>query len=203
MGSVNKNGNDAFSKFTSSALQILAQSATELLLATSQPAPLSGPGASPSQEAEEEQTIINSTTNYVTTNFADQFGYLYNAASSAPPNISGPVLAAGTDTVVYEPSSSPTTDIENYLQNVFTGSLPQTDVITLAQNLNNLVVADFNKDLSAWVTFTKRFNLPATTNPAGPPVTVDLNMVYSCQQGTDNKCVGIATYCFVAYSVSD
>jgi mannitol-1-phosphate/altronate dehydrogenase len=141
-------------------------------------------------DADFGSTIYNDTSAYISTKFANTYGYYYQGLRSKPETGTLPV-AAGMDIVVYDPGKG-ISNINDYLQTVLQDSISTSDSIELAQNLSQLFQERFKEESLEWTPFNKRYNYPDET-------IVDMYMVTSAARDVNNNLAGIATYCFVAY----
>ena len=139
-------------------------------------------------------TIYNDTSQFVQSRFADAYGYYYQGLRSKPPTGGLPV-AAGVDIIVFDPEKN-ITDINAYLQTVFKDSISPSDAINLSQNLATLFQDRFKEESFNWTSFNKRYNFQDN-------LIVDTYLVTAAANDVDNNLAGVATYCFVAYQLSN
>ncbi|MFB9991911.1 hypothetical protein ACFFLM_08020 [Deinococcus oregonensis] len=135
--------------------------------------------------------IFDDTSQYITSQFANTYGYYYEGMRSQPVTGALPI-AASLDIIVYDPNSG-LGNIQDYLQQVFKDSISPSNSIEIANNLSQLFLARFKELDLSWTPFNKRFNFPDGTM-------VDCYMVTAAARDTTNNPAGVVTYCFVAYS---
>jgi len=174
------------------ALEALAKAATKLLDDTNiQSSGYSTPiGQYPEQDGE---IIKTDTTAYINNKFADNYRYFYKGLGSSPPDVKYPIVGATEDIMVWNPSKNEMSDIEGYIKKVLEDTLPDSDVIEVAENMADLFQARFQEVDLSWTPFNKRYNLKESGT------IVDLQMVTAAGKSTEEKPLGIASYCFVAY----
>lgn len=144
------------------------------------------------------ETIGNDTDTYVQTNFANTFGYYYAGLSSQPALANAVVVAANDDILIWDPHvQGGLSDIDKYLQLEFSGSVPASISIQLAQNLSGIFEDRFKESSLSWSPYIKRYDYPGKQ-----PLIVDVYFVSACvKDSTNSKTGGIVRYCFVAYNI--
>lgn len=144
------------------------------------------------------ETIGNDTDTYVQTNFANTFSYYYAGLSSQPALANAVVVAANDDILIWDPHvQGSLSDIDKYLQLEFSGSVPPSISIQLAQNLSGIFEERFKESSLSWTPYIKRYDYPGTQR-----LIVDVYFVSACvKDNTNSKTGGIVRYCFVAYNI--
>jgi hypothetical protein len=134
---------------------------------------------------------------YVTTNFASNYGYYYSGLQSSPNPIGGktPVVVSATqDIVVWDPQSG-VKSITNYLQTILANSISPQDSINIGKNLAAIFGERFKEESLEWTPLVKRYNMP-------DKLVADVYMVTAAAVDSNNNRAGIASYCYVAYTLS-
>lgn len=171
------------------ALQALAQAAAALISGAAR----STPSFATLSSEDVGSIIIGDTTQYINLQFQDNYRYFYKGLGSQPPGARTPLIGASEDIIVWNPGANEQADIQTYITNVLKDTLADDDAIEVAKNLTDLFEARFKEIDLSWTPFTKRFNLSSG-------VTIDLEMVTAAGHDADNNPLGVATFCFAAYS---
>jgi hypothetical protein len=137
--------------------------------------------------------IKNDTSEYINTEFSQNYRYFYKGAGSTPPGASFPLVGATEDVMVWDPKKNEISDINAYITKVLQDTLSDADAIEVAQNLSGLFEARFTQVDLSWTPFMKRYNLAASG------VTIDVQMVTAAGYDENKNPLGVASYCFVAY----
>ena len=134
---------------------------------------------------------------YVTTNFATSYGYYFQGLQSQPNPIGGKtplVVSATADIVVSDPNTG-INSIQNYMQTILQGSVKPSDSINIATNLASIFGDRFKEESLEWTPLMKRYNQP-------DGLIADTYMVTAAATDVNNNRAGIASYCYVAYTLS-
>jgi len=142
-------------------------------------------------------TMQQDLNTYVTTNFATSYGYYFQGLQSQPNPIGGKtpmVVSATSDIVVWDPTTG-VNSIQAYLQTILAGSVKPSDSINIATNLASIFTDRFQEESLEWTPLMKRYNQP-------DGLIADTFMVTAAATDANNNRAGIASYCYVAYSLS-
>lgn len=153
--------------------------------------------ASPFAGTDDAAQMQGDLNSYVTTNFASSYGYYFQGLQSQPNPIGGKtplVVSATADIVVWDPTTG-VNSIQSYMQTILQGSVKPTDSINIANNLAAIFGDRFKEESLEWTPLMKRYNQP-------DGLVADTYMVTAAATDANENRAGIASYCYVAYTLS-